>query len=383
MPAVAPTPQTHLIIHKANEHNLKNISLAIPKRTLTVITGVSGSGKSSLAFDTIYAEGQRRYVESLSAYARQFLNLNNKPDVERIEGLAPAIAIEQKTTSKNPRSTVGTITEIHDYLRLLYANAGTPTCPNHPDVTIKGQTIEQMVDHTLSLPEGTKIMIMAPVVRGRKGEYKKELAAYTAAGYSRAEIDGELVELSSYENKLEKQEKHDISVVIDRMVIKPENKQRLADSLATALKMAEGLAQVAVLKDSKTIQDKTLFSSSHACPECGFSIQLEPRLFSFNSPFGACPECDGLGDVIFFSPDLVVPNPLLTLEQGAIHPWSEKKGLNKTGAYYLMPLALHYGFSLHTPWHKLDEQTRDIILNGSGKETIEFKFEGGKSTYKT
>ncbi len=387
----AVTPTSHLIIKGAREHNLKNVSLTIPKRTLSVITGVSGSGKSSLAFDTIYAEGQRRYVESLSAYARQFLELNNKPDVDRIDGLAPAIAIEQKTTSKNPRSTVGTITEIYDYLRLLYANAGVAHCPNHPDIEITAQTIQQMVDHILAWPAGTKLMIMAPVVRGRKGEYVKERQQWQAMGYTRAEIDGELVELSE-PVKLVKNEKHDISLVIDRLVLKSGEENtaiatRLADSLATALKMAEGLAEVVRL-DVQGDDARKLFSEKHSCPLCGHATQLEPRLFSFNSPFGACQTCDGLGEVIFFSPDLVVPDEDLTLNQGAVHPWREKVGkegfqLGKTGGYYVKPLARHYGFSPDTPWKKLPENIKEMILHGSGQEKIEFKFEGGKSTFST
>jgi excinuclease ABC subunit A len=381
------SPTTHLIIKGAREHNLKNVTLTIPKRTLSVITGVSGSGKSSLAFDTIYAEGQRRYVESLSAYARQFLELNNKPDVDRIDGLAPAIAIEQKTTSKNPRSTVGTITEIYDYLRLLYANAGVAHCPNHPEVEISAQTIQQMVDHVLAWPTGTKIMVMAPVVRGRKGEYLKERQQWQAQGYTRAEINGELVELSE-PLKLAKNEKHDISLVIDRLIVKPESQQRLADSLATALKLAEGLAEVAELAGESKKPHRQLFSEKHSCPICGHSTQLEPRLFSFNSPFGACPTCDGLGEVIFFSPELIAPEPSLTLSQGAIHPWREKDGktgfkLGKGGLYYLKALSRHYKFSLETPFNKLPEDVRDVLMYGSGDDKIEFMFEGGKAQFKT
>ena len=389
--AQAVNPTTHLIIKGAREHNLKNVSLTLPKRTLTVITGVSGSGKSSLAFDTIYAEGQRRYVESLSAYARQFLELNNKPDVDRIDGLAPAIAIEQKTTSKNPRSTVGTITEIYDYLRLLYANAGVAHCPNHPDIVITAQTIQQMVDHVLAWPSGTKLMVMAPVIRGRKGEYVKERQQWQALGYTRAEINGDVVELSE-PLKLAKNEKHDISLVIDRLVLKAGDDNaaiatRLADSLATALKMAEGLAEVVQL-DSKSPEPRKLFSEKHSCPICGHSTQLEPRLFSFNSPFGACQTCDGLGEVIFFSPDLVVPDESLTINQGAIHPWREKMGregfqLSKGGSYYARALSRHYGFSLDTPWTRLPETVRHMLIHGSGPERIEFKFEGGKSTFST
>jgi excinuclease ABC subunit A len=375
----APTPQTHLMIRGAREHNLKGVDINIPKRTLTVITGVSGSGKSSLAFDTIYAEGQRRYVESLSAYARQFLQLNQKPNVEHIGGLAPAIAIEQKTTSKNPRSTVGTITEIQDYLRLLYANAGTAFCPNHPTQRIAAQTIQQMVDTMLQQPEGTRLMVLAPVVRGRKGEYTAEWAHWLAQGYQRAEVNGVLVELTD-PPKLAKTKKHDISLVIDRLAVKPDNQQRLADSLATALKLAEGLAIVA---GTEAGSPRQLFSEQHSCTLCGHTTQLEPRLFSFNSPFGACPTCDGLGEVIFFSPDLVVPNPTLNLLQGALHPWAEKGGLNKTGHYYLGALSKHYKIDLAMPWQKLPEATRHMLLNGSGAEEIPFIFEGSKAQFTT
>ncbi len=385
----APTPITHLMIHGANEHNLKNVSLNIPKRSLTVLTGVSGSGKSSLAFDTIYAEGQRRYVESLSSYARQFLEMNAKPDVQRIDGLAPAIAIEQKTTSKNPRSTVGTITEIYDYLRLLYANAGTATCPNHPEQEIVAQTVQQMVDHICSQPSGAKLLLLAPVVRGKKGEYAAEFKLWQQQGYTRAEINGVLTELDAAA-KLDKQKKHTIAVVIDRLINKPDDaayKQRLADGLTTALKLAEGLAEVV----NPDTSNRQLFSENHSCPLCGHTTQLEPRLFSFNSPFGACQTCDGLGEVIYFAPDLVVPDPSLTLNQGAIHPWREKVGtgaragfqLNKTGGYYLRALSKHYQFSLDTPWAKLPTDIQHILLHGSGAETIPFVFEGGKSSFQT
>jgi excinuclease ABC subunit A len=382
------SPITHLMIRGAREHNLKNISLDIPKRTLTVITGVSGSGKSSLAFDTIYAEGQRRYVESLSAYARQFLDLTRKPDLDRIEGLAPAIAIDQKTTSKNPRSTVGTITEIYDYLRLLYANAGTPYCPNHPEVEIHGFTIQQMVDTVLAWPEGTRLMVLAPVVRGRKGEYRKELQLWQSQGYTRAEIDGEVVELAAFTKKLALREKHDIALVIDRLVVKKDIGQRLADALATALKLAEGLAEVAELKETAapakaatTPKYRQLFSENYSCPLCGHSTQLEPRLFSFNNPFGACPDCDGLGEVLFFDPTLIVPDETLTLRQGALHPWRA----TKTGDYYLKALARHYRFELDTPWQKLPDSIRQLLLNGSGGERVEFTFEpaSGRSSFRT
>ncbi|HEX2858966.1 MAG TPA: excinuclease ABC subunit UvrA [Alphaproteobacteria bacterium] len=375
------TPITHLMIHGAREHNLKNISLNIPKRTLTVITGVSGSGKSSLAFDTIYAEGQRRYVESLSAYARQFLDMSHKPDVDRIDGLAPAIAIDQKTTSKNPRSTVGTITEIYDYLRLLYANAGTPYCPNHPDIEIHGFTIQQMVDNVLAWPEGTKIMVMAPVVRGRKGEYKKEMQLWQSQGYTRAEIDGTVHELNAAP-KLNKNDKHDIALVVDRLIVKENIATRLADALGTALKLGEGLSLVTELEGKR----RQMFSEKHSCPICGHATQLEPRLFSFNSPFGACPACDGLGEVLFFDPALIVPDENLTLRQGALHPWKDAKaGMNKTSTYYLKPLAAFYQFSLDTPWHKLPEQVRHMLLHGNNGERVEFVFEpaSGRASFRT
>ncbi|MDD9912481.1 MAG: excinuclease ABC subunit UvrA [Alphaproteobacteria bacterium] len=371
---------THIRIHGAREHNLKNVSLDIPKRTLAVITGVSGSGKSSLAFDTIYAEGQRRYVESLSAYARQFLQLSNKPDVDRIEGLAPAIAIEQKTTSKNPRSTVGTITEIYDYLRLLFANAGNAYCPHHPTTPIEGVTIQQMVDQLVNdWPENQRLMVLAPVVQGRKGEYKKEIQHWQQQGYTRLRIDGEIYAIEDAP-ALDKKLKHTLEVVVDRLALKEDNLGRLAESLENALKLADGLVQVeALAKAEEDIPAPILFSEKHACPTCGHGYTPEPRLFSFNSPYGACQQCDGLGEEIAFDKNLIVPDDRLTLSQGALHPWKD----TKTGNYYLKALSKHYKFSLETPWHKLSEDVQTILLYGSGQEEIEFTFEGGKGTFKT
>jgi excinuclease ABC subunit A len=374
-----PDPTTHIRIHGAREHNLKNISLDIPKRTLTVITGVSGSGKSSLAFDTIYAEGQRRYVESLSAYARQFLQLSNKPDVDRIEGLAPAIAIEQKTTSKNPRSTVGTITEIYDYLRLLFANAGTAYCPNHPNTPIAGLAIQQMVDQIRAWPQEMRLMVLAPVVRGRKGEYRKDLESWQAQGFTRVRIDREMYEFQDV-SPLEKNIKHSIEVVVDRLVLRKENLSRLAESIETALKLADGMVQVeALARADEDIPTPLLFSEKHACPTCGHGYEPEPRLFSFNSPYGACQSCDGLGELIAFDPALIVPDDRLTLNQGALNPWKD----TRTGGYYLKALSKHYKFSLETPWKKLPENIRHILLHGSGKEEIEFIFEATKGNFKT
>ncbi len=367
---------THLRIYGAREHNLKNISLDIPKRSLTVITGVSGSGKSSLAFDTLYAEGQRRYVESLSAYARQFLELNRKPDVDRIEGLAPAIAIEQKTSGRNPRSTVGTMTEIYDYLRLLYAHVGTPYCPHHPETPITGQTIPEMIEAVFQQwPEDTRLLVLAPCVRGKKGEYKKELAQWQAQGYTRVQINGDIYQMEDAPS-LNKQQKHNISIVVDRMVLRPDNHTRLAEALENALKLADGLASVQNMAE----QPKNLiFSEKHACPICHHSYTPEPRLFSFNSPYGACPACDGLGEQMAFDPARIVPNESLTLQQGALHPWQN----TRTGDYYLGALSKHYKFSLHTPWTQLPEEIRHILLYGSGTEEIAFTFSGGKASFTT
>nr|HPQ51222.1 excinuclease ABC subunit A [Alphaproteobacteria bacterium] len=309
---------TTISIRGAREHNLKNINLDIPRDALVVITGLSGSGKSSLAFDTIYAEGQRRYVESLSAYARQFLEMMQKPDVDSIEGLSPAISIEQKTTSRNPRSTVGTVTEIYDYMRLLWARVGVPYSPA-TGKPIESQTVSQMVDRIMAMGEGTKLYILAPIVRGRKGEYKKELKDLQAKGFQRVKIDGVLYEIAESPT-LDKKFKHDISVVVDRLVIRNDLGTRLADSVETALKLAEGL----LIVEDATTHEETLYSEQFACPISGFTIpEIEPRLFSFNSPHGACPECDGLGITLYMDPDLVVPDETKTIADGAVEPWSK------------------------------------------------------------
>jgi len=352
-------------IRGARTHNLKDIDLALPRDRLIVITGLSGSGKSSLAFDTIYAEGQRRYVESLSAYARQFLSMMEKPDVDHIEGLSPAISIEQKTTSHNPRSTVGTITEIYDYLRLLFARVGTPRCPEHGE-PLEAQTVGQMVDQVLALPEGSKLMLLAPVISERKGEYAKLLGELYAQGYIRARIDGDIYELDQ-PPELELHRKHTIEVVVDRFKVREDLRLRLSESFETALKLAEGVVRVAWIDDDR---DELLFSANFACPVCGYSIEeLEPRLFSFNNPAGACETCDGLGIEQFFDPTKVITDPGLSLAGGAIRGWDRRN------AYYfqmLRSLAEHYGFDPETPWEELAQETRDIILNGSGLEAIEF-----------
>ncbi len=365
-------------IRGARTHNLKNIDLTLPRDKLIVITGLSGSGKSSLAFDTIYAEGQRRYVESLSAYARQFLSLMEKPDVDHIEGLSPAISIEQKTTSHNPRSTVGTITEIHDYLRLLFARAGTPRCPEH-DTPLEAQTISQMVDLVLALPEGSRLMLLAPVISERKGEHHKLLAEMHAQGFIRARIDGELFELDE-PPELELHKKHNIEVVVDRFKVRPDLQSRLAESFETALNLVGGLVRVAALDGGG---EELIFSSRFACPQCGYSLsELEPRLFSFNNPVGACPTCDGLGVEQFFDPDKVVAHPELSLAGGAVRSWDRRNTY-----YYQMisSLGRHYAFDPETPWQELPRQVQKKILYGSGNESIEFSYfnERGRSTRKT
>jgi excinuclease ABC subunit A len=360
-------------IRGARTHNLKNIDLDIPRNQLVVITGLSGSGKSSLAFDTLYAEGQRRYVESLSAYARQFLQLMDKPDVDVIEGLSPAISIEQKATSHNPRSTVGTVTEIHDYLRLLFARAGTPYCPTH-DIPLQSQTVSQMVDAVLALPHDSRVMILAPVARDRKGEFHDVFTDMQARGYVRFRVDGQAYEFDALP-KLKKAEKHDVDVVIDRLKIRPEVQQRLAESFEAALRLADGRA-VAVEMDSGT---EHWFNAKFACPICGYSIsELEPRLFSFNSPVGACPTCDGLGHMEFFDPARVVAFPSLSLASGAI------KGWDRRNAYYfalIESLSKHYKFSVDVPFEELAEPVREAILRGSGDEEIRFSYtlDSGKS----
>lgn len=361
-------------VRGAREHNLKNIEVEIPRDKFVVITGLSGSGKSSLAFDTIYAEGQRRYVESLSAYARQFLQLMQKPDVDSIDGLSPAISIEQKTTSKNPRSTVGTVTEIYDYLRLLYARIGIPYSPV-TGLPIQSQTVSEMVDRLLLLPEGTRLYLLAPIVRGKKGEYKKEIAELRKQGFQRLKINGKLYEIDEVP-ALNKKLKHDIAVVIDRLVVKPDLGHRLVDAIETALRLSDGL----LYAENPDTSEIHTFSAKFACPVSGFTIdEIEPRLFSFNSPFGACPACDGLGVRIVFDPHLIVPNPKLTLGTGAIAPWS-----GAFSHYYFQALEAvvrTFGGRMDEPYFSLPEKTKDIILFGSGKESIETTFQDGSRTF--
>ncbi|ELB2204497.1 excinuclease ABC subunit UvrA [Vibrio parahaemolyticus] len=354
-------------VRGARTHNLKDINLTIPRDKLTVITGLSGSGKSSLAFDTLYAEGQRRYVESLSAYARQFLSLMEKPDVDHIEGLSPAISIEQKSTSHNPRSTVGTITEVYDYLRLLYARVGEPRCPTH-HAPLAAQTVSQMVDKVLELPEGSKMMLLAPIVKERKGEHVKTLENLAAQGFIRARIDGETCDLSDPPT-LELHKKHTIEVVVDRFKVRPDLQQRLAESFETTLELSGGIAVIAPMDGDG---EEIIFSANFACPQCGYSMQeLEPRLFSFNNPAGACGTCDGLGVQQYFDPSRVIQDDSLSLAQGAIRGWDQKN------YYYfqmLTSLADHYGFDLHAPFNSLPKKTQDVILKGSGRTEIEFKY---------
>ncbi|OOE87232.1 excinuclease ABC subunit UvrA [Salinivibrio sharmensis] len=354
-------------VRGARTHNLKNINLTIPRDKLIVITGLSGSGKSSLAFDTLYAEGQRRYVESLSAYARQFLSLMEKPDVDHIEGLSPAISIEQKSTSHNPRSTVGTITEVYDYLRLLYARVGEPRCPTH-DVTLAAQTISQMVDKVLALPEGSKLMLLAPIIKNRKGEHVKTLENLAAQGFIRARINGEVCDLSDPPT-LELQKKHTIEVVVDRFKVRSDQQQRLAESFETALELTGGSAVISWMDGEG---EEIIFSANFACPHCGYSMQeLEPRLFSFNNPAGACGTCDGLGVQQYFDPKRVIQNPAVSLAGGAIRGWDRRN------FYYfqmLRSLSEHYGFDLEVPWQDLSGTIQDILLYGSGPKEIEFKY---------
>jgi excinuclease ABC subunit A len=355
-------------IRGARTHNLKNLDLSLPREKLIVFTGLSGSGKSSLAFDTIYAEGQRRYVESLSAYARQFLSMMEKPDVDHIDGLSPAISIEQKSTSHNPRSTVGTVTEIYDYLRLLYARAGTPRCPDH-GVTLEAQTVSQMVDQVLGLPEGSRLMLLAPVVVDRKGEHVQLMQDLMAQGFIRARINGEVYELDD-PPKLDLRRKHNIEAVVDRFKVKADLKQRLAESFETALRLADGVARIAFMGDAEA--EELVFSDRFACNICGYSLtELEPRLFSFNNPSGACPGCDGLGVKQFFDPDRVIVNSDLSLAGGAIRGWDRK-----TTYYFQMiqSLAKHYKFDIETPYCELPENLQQIVLFGSGKEKIEFHY---------
>jgi excinuclease ABC subunit A len=386
-----------ITIRGAREHNLKNVDLEIPRDKLVVFTGLSGSGKSSLAFDTIYAEGQRRYVESLSAYARQFLEMMQKPDVDQIDGLSPAISIEQKTTSKNPRSTVGTVTEIYDYMRLLWARVGVPYSPA-TGLPIESQIVSQMVDRVLALPEGTRLYLLAPVVRGRKGEYKKELAEWLKKGFQRVKIDGTFYELSEAPT-LDKKFPHDIDVVVDRIVVRPDLGQRLAESFETALKLAEGLAVIEYAdapagapaaedkKKTAKIHDKSgperiLFSEKFACPVSGFTIpEIEPRLFSFNNPYGACPACGGLGVEQHIDEDLVIPDKEMTLRKGAIAPWAKS-----SSPYYIQTLTAlgkFYKFTLDTKWKDLPKKTQAALLHGSGDDEIKFSYEDGVRSYDT
>ncbi|HEY7670054.1 MAG TPA: excinuclease ABC subunit A, partial [Hyphomicrobium sp.] len=423
-----PVGEAHKTIHVrgAREHNLKNVDLEIPRDALVVFTGLSGSGKSSLAFDTIYAEGQRRYVESLSAYARQFLEMMQKPDVDHIDGLSPAISIEQKTTSKNPRSTVGTVTEIYDYLRLLFARVGVPYSPV-TGLPIESQTVSQMVDRVLALPEGTRIYLLAPIARGRKGEFRKELAELQKKGFQRVKINGAFYEIADAP-KLDKKFKHDIDVVVDRLVVRPDIATRLADSFETALSLSDDQVAIAeladkpipsprkrgegkgegqphtaapvsaphpnplpmkdgergILKNKNETHERIVFSARFACPVSGFTIdEIEPRLFSFNAPAGACPTCDGLGTELQFEPDLVVPEPNLSLAEGAIYPWARSGAASPYYEQTLEALAKHYKVSMNTPWEKLPKSVRDALLYGSDDEEITFTYWDGTRNYKT
>ena len=371
-----------IVIKGAKEHNLKNISLEIQKDKFIVITGLSGSGKSSLAFDTIYAEGQRRYVESLSAYARQFLDKMKKPKVDLIEGLSPAISIEQKNTSKNPRSTVATVTEIYDYMRVLYARAGTPYSP-FTGKPIISQSVAEIGDKIKKLPKKNTIYLLAPIVRGRKGEYKKEILGYKKRGYQRIKVDGEYYDIDKFPN-LNKKVKHDISIVVDRIIINSDLGNRLAEGVESALNLADGL--IFVEYENETLPkkyrkvEKITFSSKFACPESGFTIEeIEPRLFSFNSPYGACEECEGIGVNLNVDPNLVVPNSKKSIQDGAIEPWSKS-----TTLYYaqtLASIAKHYKFSLNDPWKKLPKKIQDIILYGSDDDEIKFSYDDGYEKY--
>src|SRR5262245_40917234 len=420
---------THRTVRGAREHNLKGIDVAIPRESLTVITGLSGSGKSSLAFDTIYAEGQRRYVESLSAYARQFLEMMQKPDVEHIDGLSPAISIEQKTTSRNPRSTVATVTESYDYLRLLWARVGVPYSPA-TGLPIEAQQVSQMVDRTMALPDGSRHYLLAPVVRGRKGEYRKELAEWQKAGFTRVRIDGEFYAIEDVP-ALDKKYKHDIEVVVDRIVVREGIEPRLADSFETALKLADGLAYLDPADaapspsmgegqgggdggDSRALSEdgtppptpphqgegssgegkqegfkldyapagRIIFSEKFACPVSGFTIaEIEPRLFSFNAPQGACPACDGLGEKLVFDENLVVPNHSLSLKKGAVAPWARSQPPSPYYMQVLASLARAYNFDLDTPWSELAQEAQRVILHGTEGHAVTLKFIDGKRSY--
>ena len=367
-------------VRGAREHNLKNVNVDIPRGELVVLTGLSGSGKSSLAFDTIYAEGQRRYVESLSAYARQFLELMSKPDVDLIEGLSPAISIEQKTTSRNPRSTVGTVTEIHDYMRLLWARVGVPYSPA-TGLPIESQTVSMMVDKLNALPDGTRLNLLAPVIRGRKGEYRKEFAEWQKAGFQRVKVNGELM-LIEDAPVLDKKFKHDIDIVVDRIVTKAGQETRYADSLETALRLADGIAvaEWADLAEGETTPQRLLFSEKFACPVSGFTIsEIEPRLFSFNNPYGACPVCDGLGAKLAFDADMVIPDKDKSLHKGAVSPWA--KGPSPLYTQTLQALSRHYGFSMDEPFWKLPEPAKNVVLYGSGSEKIRFVYDDNARKY--
>lgn len=367
----------NIVIKGARENNLKNIDVTIPRDKFVVLTGLSGSGKSSLAFETIYAEGQRRYIESLSSYARMFLGQMEKPDVDSIEGLSPAISIDQKTTSKNPRSTVGTVTEIYDYLRLLYARIAVPHCPDC-NREISSQTIDQMVDNIMQLPEGTKIQLLAPVVRGRKGEFQKLFEALRKNGFVRVKVDGELSDLSE-EFNLDKNKKHNIEVIVDRLIVRKGIERRLTDSLETVLNLAAGLALIDI--DGR---EPVMYSQNYACPDCGISLpEMTPRMFSFNNPYGACPTCTGLGSLLKIDPDLIIPEKSKSLDEGAITLNGWNVGSEGSYTYQIMEsLAAHYGFKLSTPYEKLPERIKDIILYGSGNEQILFKYDGGSYTSK-
>ena len=372
-----------LVVRGAREHNLKDVTVELPRDSLIVFTGLSGSGKSSLAFDTIYAEGQRRYVESLSAYARQFLEMMQKPDVDQIDGLSPAISIEQKTTSRNPRSTVGTVTEINDYMRLLWARIGVPYSPA-TGLPIEAQTVSQMVDRVLALPEKTRLYLLAPIVRGRKGEYRKEFAELQKKGFTRVKVNGTFYEIEDAPT-LDKKLKHDIDVVVDRVAVRADLATRLADSIETALRLADGIAVAEFADEMDGDQPKRIvFSEKFACPVSGFTIaEIEPRLFSFNAPTGACPQCDGLGTTLKFEADLVVPDQTLSLYQGAILPWAKT---GNTSPYYtqtLEAICKHYGADMTTPWRELPQKVRDVILYGSKREKIPFVYDDGLRSYKT
>ncbi len=378
MPSKKTFKVSQISVRGAREHNLQNVDVDIPRDQLTVVTGLSGSGKSSLAFDTIYAEGQRRYVESLSAYARQFLELMQKPDVDHIEGLSPAISIEQKTTSRNPRSTVGTVTEIYDYLRLLFARVGVPHSPA-TGLPIESQTVSQMVDRVMTIKEGSRLYLLAPIVRGRKGEYRRDLQDLAKRGFQRVKIDGEFYEIDDVPT-LNKKVKHDIEVVVDRLVVREGIETRLADSFETALGLADGLAFAELATDDGESGERTAFSAKFACPVSGFTIdEIEPRLFSFNNPFGACPSCDGLGTEMFFDPDLVVPDERLSLTEGAVAPWA-----NSTSQYYrqtLESLAKHFKFDLATPFKSQTKKVRELLLFGTGEQDVTMQYNDGHKSY--